>query len=294
MKSQFRPKNFSWSQAKKYSDCAKKYHYNKVLGLPEKPGVGLLIGIIADDVVMGESGYFADVINKIKNGPEYYEKKFEDKVKNLKNDAEDHLTDEENDQLEKDASRVQTLITQYCEPTCMMHRHLTPLAVQKKYNISLTGLKAPIIGFADLISRDKNTNELVVVDLKVTKQRPYMQIKSYKLQTALYAFAEMQEQKLDYIPNIEIHSMVKNKKPILDHGAYMISTDDITQTYQMLLNLQFGIDSNYYPLNRLSNLCTPTYCTFYDKCHSDHDRKLETLKLLYDKSNIKKEAYETK
>jgi len=282
MPPQYKPKNYSWSQAKKYLNCGMQYQYSKVFGLPEKSGVGLLMGIAADEIVMGESGFFADLINGASKNPTEYEDEFSAFVQHTRDRHCKDWTVEEEEIFEKDYERVRPLVAKYCDPTCETHRHLKPVKVQAKYNFNLHGLNAPIIGYSDLIAVNKETDQRVVVDLKCVKTKPW-QPSAYKLQTSLYALAEQQDHNLDYLPKVEIHSFVKTKKPAIDYLPLQIKTSDITTVYQMLLNLQFGIEANYFPLNRLSNLCSMKYCSFYERCFTEHDRKLETLKDLYAK-----------
>ena len=278
----YKPKNYSWSQAKKYLNCGMQYQYSKVFGLPEKAGVGLLMGIASDEIVMGETGFFADLIGGAPKSSSEYEADFSVFVQNTKDRHCKDWSDEEEYTFEKDYERVRPLIAKYCDPDCEPHRHLKPLKVQVKYNFNLHGLNSPIIGYSDLIAVDKGTHQRVVVDLKCVKTKPW-QSAAYRLQTSLYALAEQQDHDLEYLPKVEIHSLVKTKKPAIDALSLQIETSDITTVYQMLLNLQFGIESNYFPLNRLSNLCSMKYCSFYEKCFNEHDRKIETLKDLYAK-----------
>jgi hypothetical protein len=281
----YKPKNISWSQVNKYQTCGQQYHYSKVLGLPETFGVGLIIGSLGDEVVTGKQGFWHDMIEKGEPNPKrkYAEEFKKDADAKLKI-VVDSLEPEDVETYVSEVPRVQQMIDEYCQPNCTMHSHLKPISVQKEYNVRFRGLKFPIKGYADLIADNKDTGRRVIVDLKIMKQKSYGGTVAQRYQTALYAFAEMQDQGLEELPYAEIHGLIKKKKPELDFTYFAPSSDDVTQVLQMCLNLQFGLESNHFPLNRQSNLCNAKYCSYYEKCHKDNSRDLETLKALYEKA----------
>ena len=279
----YRPKNISWSQANKYSNCGQQYYYQRVLGLPDRPGVGLLIGSLGDETVAGRNGFWADMIEKGSPQKKYAEE-FRKDADKKKKQVFDSLHIEEQEEWEKEIPRVEELIKEYCEPDCTMHTHLKPLAVQREYSVRFRGLKYPILGYADLIAENKDTGARAVVDLKIMKRKSNGGTTAQRYQTAFYAFAEMQKDELKDLPYAEIHGMIKTKNPQLEHTYLKPSEDDVTQFLQLCLNLQFGLESNHFPLNRQSNLCNPKYCSYYEKCHKDNTRDLDVLKALYEKA----------
>jgi len=279
----YRPKNISWSQANKYSNCGQQYYYQKVLGMPDRPGVGLLIGSLGDEIVTGRNGFWADMIEKGSPQKDYAEE-FRKDTQAKKQEVFDSLHEEEQEEWEKEIPRVEELIREYCEPDCTMHTHLKPLSVQKQYNVRFRGLKHPILGYADLIADNKDTGRRAIVDLKIMKRKSNGGTITQRYQTAFYAFAEMQKEELEDLPYAEIHGMIKTKSPQLEHTYIKPSEDDVTQFLQLCLNLQFGLESNHFPLNRQSNLCNPKYCSYYEKCHKENSRGLDILKALYEKA----------
>ena len=278
----YRPKNISWSQAKKYQNCGQQYYYQKVLGMPDRPGVGLLMGSMGDEVIAGSQGFWQDMIEE--NSLRDYAQEFRILADKRRKEVGGNLHPEELEEWDTEAPRVEELIRQYTDPESTMHRHLKPLSVQKQYNVRFRGLKFPILGYADLIADNKDTGRRAIVDLKIVKRKTNGGTLDQRYQTALYAFAEMQDEGLEELPYAEIHALVKKKTPELEHNYLKPTEDDVTQVLQLCLNLQFGLESSHFPLNRQSNLCSPKYCSYYDKCHKENSRGLDVLKALYEKA----------
>ena len=284
----YRPKNYSWSASNAFNDCGQKVYYKRVLGLPERPGVGLLLGTLGDEIVMGTNGYFADVIRTGEPEPNRdYATDFEKDANQRFKEIRDSLYPEEQDEFSESIPRVKTLIQEYCQPECTMHKHLKPIAIQSEYNVRFKGLRVPIRGYSDLVAYHADTERYVVVDMKVQKRKANGGTVGQRYQIGFYGFAEMMKRDLDYLPAGEIHCFVRKKNPELEHSMFPCHQDDVTQVLQLTLNYQFGIESNYWPLNRQSNLCNPKYCSFYDRCHKDNERDIQVLKDLYEETPTK-------
>jgi hypothetical protein len=165
----------------------------------------------------------------------------------------------------------------------------------------MSGLEAPVLGFIDMIAKDKETGDLVIVDFKTTGTRePTL---DYKRQIWLYSKAIQQDRGLNYLPATQLHmfakaspTLAKKKREelgledLLVHeypadlinilydektiqskiGIHSISYDE--QEWQsfseLFFDLEFSLRFGHWPKNRTHYLCSKSFCPFWAPCHS--------------------------
>ena len=170
---------------------------------------------------MGTNGYFAGHDRrKLLNQNRDYATDFEFlQIKEGKRLGDNLHPEEQKSGISESIPRVKTLIRQYCQPECTMHKHLKPISVQRIQR-TLQRFACPNQGYADLIAYHGYGRYVAIVDMKVQKRRPMVGHWIKGIRSVFYAFAEMMKRDLDYLPAGEIHCFVRKKKtPELEHNV---------------------------------------------------------------------------
>ena len=95
------------------------------------------------------------------------------------------------------------------------------------------------------------------------------------MQGALYALVIMQKRNLTEIPAFENHLIIPDQPPVFLKTD--LTAEDLFMAYKLLTELNSRIDNDYWPLNRSHALCSPMWCSVYDKCHYENFESVDEL-----------------
>lgn len=288
----------SVNQANTYQCCPRKYRYRYLDQLPSKPSEYLAIGSAFDDAM-------THIINHYSTDPELLKPVIKAAIELMRTVADEMLErngfDEQTVRESKNViSHLALLIPDYWEKT-LPATGLEPVETQVEINYQLDGLEAPVLGYIDMIARNKATGDLVIVDFKTTGGRgPSL---DYKRQVWMYAKAIQQQRGLTYLPESQLHmfdkstpTLVKKKRveleveDLLVHeypaelidklydektifskiGIYPVQFDE--QEWQsfseLFFDMEFSLRFGHWPKNRTHYLCSTRFCPYWVPCHS--------------------------
>jgi CRISPR/Cas system-associated exonuclease Cas4 (RecB family) len=150
----------------------------------------------------------------------------------------------------------------------------TPVRVQEWFNFHLDGEdENPVVGCVDIIAERDGLP--LIIDLKRKSSKLKRDNYDYRMQVSLYALWLMQARELDEIPKAEIHVMLSGANPQI--WPVDISAEDMYEAVERLRDLAWRLKHKYFPMARGQYLCSPRWCEYWDQCHIDSFKPLDSL-----------------
>ena len=244
-------------------DCGRKLYYKKVLKLPDPPSHPMVSGYIIE---AGTEAHCTNLMTGI-FGCDVREAMQEEMDQHYLalNEGDQKLVFEEFEDNVKSVNLYTDMID------------FEPIAMQEWTNFKLDGIERPGSGKLDL--RAMRNGRMGIIDWKRVKTKSKPQAKpAYKLQLALYALHTMKKYNLEEIPWTENHIFYAGGKPPVIIRQEITAEDIYEAVYRQRL-LHQKLEMGFFPMNRQSFLCKPTFCAYYEKCHFEN---FETLNELLD------------
>lgn len=236
------------SQVWTLQDCAARWYFGKVLGLPDPKNANLALGSAVDAAL---SFNFRQKIESGKDlelaaiGQEY--------AKAWKAEAceTEFRDDEDPDELAAQGLALTRLYMERQAP------HIQPAAVQEHVEGEIAGVR--VQGYLDIRERNGRLR-----DIKVNAKKSKAATCSQKFQLATYAALSP-----DASGQLAIDQLVKTKTPdlnTLDHVMSDADRDALEHQYPVAQALARG---EVYMPNRNSNLCNRRNCSFWRACQRE-------------------------
>jgi RecB family exonuclease len=236
------------SQVQTYTECAAKWAYKYLIGLPDPKNATLALGIathsaIATHFRLKMAGIDMAPIDAAEEFAYQWREQLEDDT---------ILRDDDNPQELEAVGRA--LVSRYVAEAAPAIR---PAAVEEKVEGTIAGVR--VQGRIDVREEDGTLR-----DIKTASRRPNDVAAAHRFQIATYMQIAPGAGETAYVD-----TLVKTKVPQLVQIAHRVDEGEIRQTETMYPLVQEAMRSGLYVPNRASNLCSRKHCPYWRSCEKE-------------------------
>jgi CRISPR/Cas system-associated exonuclease Cas4 (RecB family) len=148
-----------------------------------------------------------------------------------------------------------------------------PLETQYYFNIIFDSHTRRTTGYMDIVAERQDLP--LIIDIKRQSKPAKKAKKEWIMQGALYALVLMKKRNLSQIPAFENHLIIPDHPPVFLKTE--LTAEHLFMAYKLLTELNERIDNDYWPLNRSHALCSPMWCSVYDRCHYEAFQSVDSL-----------------
>ena len=236
------------SQVSTFTECAAKWAYKYLIGLPDPKNATLALGIavhsaIATALKLKMSGIDMAPIDTA----EEFSYQWREQL------ADDTILRDDDNPAELEATG-RALVSRYIAEAAPSIR---PAAVEEKVEGTIAGVR--VQGRIDV--REENGT---IRDIKTASRRPSDVAAAHRFQIATYVQIAPAAVETAYVD-----TLVKTRQPQLVQISHRVNDAEVRQTQTMYPLVQEAMRSGLYVPNRASNLCSRKHCAFWQACQSE-------------------------
>jgi putative RecB family exonuclease len=236
------------TQVSMYLDCAAKWYFRYVVGLPDPKNANLALGIsVHSAIATALKLKMAQIDMAPVDAAEEFSYQWREQL-----DGDTILRDDDNPQELEAVGRA--LVSRYVAEAAPAIR---PAAVEEKIEGTIAGVR--VQGRIDV--REENGT---IRDIKTASRRPNDVAASHRFQIATY---------VQISPAASgaacVDTLVKTRAVQLVQISHRVDEGEIRQTETMYPLVQEAMRSGLYVPNRGSTLCSRKHCSFWKSCESE-------------------------
>ena len=239
------PQILSPSTVNLFLDCSARFHYQKVLGLPQRRGAALGLGTAVDAAITEN---FRQKVHTRKDLPtDQVLRHFAEAMQQQFDEITLEPTDDVRDLVDCGQAMIETYMLK-AAPTVM------PADVQVRVEGKIGNV--PVQGYIDIL--DVNG---CVIDVKTAAKKPSGIDAGYRLQVATYAMLESRSN-----GKARVSTLTKTKTVALHESTVQVGRADRLYAERIYSIAQDQMRTGLIVPNRRSHLCSRKYCSFADIC----------------------------
>lgn len=258
----YHPTHYSHSSASQAKNCARQYYYRKILKIPEGSKPALVIGHIADEVCN-------EILRSIRDAaPLPNPDEFANTV------LERELAINADIDLEHKHEIIEFFERTTHELAFQQYKgfvDFAPTHIQQEGRLWIKGIDVPVLLFTDVVG--ERAGKPLIVDNKTAGRKP--SAKQYAEQLAVYALWHLK--KHGQLPECEVLALVKTKHPYWMRLQVEITSADLMSAISLIRSHHaLHMRGEFHP-NRQSVFCSEKNCSYWERCHADHDFSLDEI-----------------
>lgn len=265
------------------SDCPFAWHCERDLGMEGKESIGFITGSAFHEVqrMLQEEKMKSKNAPTLKWAQDLCKVTFEGKLREAQKDGKLDVTEDQIANALKDCLGLIGAFQPYAEA-------ISPVAVEREFDIALPGTEWSLYGFIDLICDSPLAGLHDVCDYKTVASSPYKEDEKDERGT--------EERRINYVTevqwNLEVACYalgyrvlygktenefvywyaVKTKKPKVIPVRVKVTDAQIDYFLRCAVDMVKGIENGLHERRTNSNWCTPKGCPHWNFCHGIPER----------------------
>lgn len=243
----------SYSSISKYLNCPENWRRHYIAKEPTRSSPALVFGSSIHGTI---EAYIAD---KSRSLPQLWDQTWAAKLESEKNvdwgaeRPEEHHAEGVRILADKGVMGLLNSITPLSDSA--------GLFMERKVSLNVPGVAVPIIGYIDIVTADG-----IPGDFK-TSASAWTDTKAKEELQPLFYLAALNQAGMT-VPRLTFRHYIitKAKKPQVQIIEHRHTWDEIFWLFNLIQSVWKGIQSEVFPLNPSSWLCSPKYCSFYSNC----------------------------